>query len=901
MNTPRCKQNQLLTTAVLLLFSTFGFAQQEAYESPAGTKFLLYTPPGYYSSSSTVPLLLSLHSKGEVGDDLTELTSKNPEQMPSRLIYLNRWPQDLPFIVLTPQLTAEKGDPDPVWGPQWPAEYIDEVVRYVTANFRVDVQRIYVTGISKGGIGTWTYASAHPEKVAAVIPISGRSDVTKACAVKDIPTWVFHGDGDQTVIPQYSIDMVNAIMACQPSGKYKPRLTILNARGHNGWNEVYNGSSGYKIYEWLLKFRKNDSSNKPPYVNAGPDYRIKNRTEPFHLIGDFFDSESDLLNIAWTQTSGMALTLQDTQSKYLKLTNLKPGSFEFELAVTDNNGAVARDRVMLEIVTDEALPAVTGLTLINGKTNEDIGKLTEGLIIDKQQLGITEINIRAAATADAASIRFSVNTDQNTRTLNSSATFYITPQSSFSEWKIQNGDYLICATPYTKAYTGGLRGVSECVKVKVIDGVAGCSGAGKIQRELWTGISGTNVSSIPVDSPPSSVTDLSIFETPANIGDNYGSRVRGYICVPTTGNYTFWIASDDKSELWLSTDESPANKARIASVGGWSNPRQWDKYATQKSAVVSLVAGRRYYIEALLKEGTGGDHLAVGWQLPGGALERPISGNRLIQFQSSATTGTVDVETWTGISGKDISSIPVASPPNSVSEIMIFETAKNIGDNYGSRVRAQINVPTTGNYTFWIASDDTGELWLSTDENPANKVKVAYVTGWTYPRQWDKYTTQRSAPVNLVGGRKYYIEALLKEGTGGDHLAVGWQLPEGALERPVPGSRLSKFEMNSAAIAARQTETGQDQTLFSQIDIYPNPAEHGDAQLRVGYEAIAETADTQVEIINMTGEVVFTETRHCAGNCHSYLININQQLVPGVYLVHLKINGARYSKRLLVK
>jgi predicted peptidase len=235
---------------VFFSFSFSLFAQQQAHESPAGTKFLLYTPPGYLSGSSTYPLLLSLHSKGEVGDDLTELTSKNPEQMPSRLIYLERWPEDLPFIVLTPQLKPDPTDPD---GGQWPAWYIDEVVNYVTANYRIDLTRLYVTGISRGGTATWTYAATYPHKVAAILPIAGRSDLTQACRLKNIPIWTFNGDGDLVVAPEYSIEIVNAINSCQPAGIYKPRMNILNARDHNGWNELYNGSSGYKIYEWLFK------------------------------------------------------------------------------------------------------------------------------------------------------------------------------------------------------------------------------------------------------------------------------------------------------------------------------------------------------------------------------------------------------------------------------------------------------------------------------------------------------------------------------------------------------------------------------------------------------------------------------------------------------------------------
>ena len=323
----RLKNRGLSCCALLLIFPFQATAQQEAYESPAGTKFLLYTPPGYYSTTSPYPMLLSLHSKGEVGDDLTELTSRNPEQMPCRLIYMNRWPQHLPFVVVTPQLKPTDSNSDP----QWPAEYIDEVVRYVTANFRIDLTRIYVTGISRGGTGAWTYASAYPQKVAALLPFSGRSDLTQACPIKNIPIWSFHGDGDDVAAPEYSIDMINAVKACEPPGVYNPRLNILHARNHNGWNEVYNGTSGYKIYEWLLTFRKSDDSNKAPFVNAGPDRRIKYRTAPLHTIGDFFDSDGEIANVRWTQTAGTTLTLDETGSGLLAITDLKTGLFVFQL------------------------------------------------------------------------------------------------------------------------------------------------------------------------------------------------------------------------------------------------------------------------------------------------------------------------------------------------------------------------------------------------------------------------------------------------------------------------------------------------------------------------------------------------------------------------------------------
>lgn len=660
--------------------STSCFSQQSDYVSPAGTKFLLYTPPGYYSSPERFPLLLSLHSKGEVGDDLTELTSRNPEQMPSRLIYLNKWPKELPFIVLTPQLKPSATDPDP----QWPAAYIHEVVQYVLNNFRIDTTRIYLTGISRGGTGAWTYASAYPETIAAMVPLSGRSDTTQACPIKNIPVWAFHGDGDNTAPAQFSIDMVNAIRACKPAGTVSPHLTILQAKSHNGWNEVYNGTNGYRIYEWLLMFKKNDPTNKTPYVSAGPDYRIAARTAPFYLKGYFFDTDGTIANVIWTQTSGNPLVISSVNSSDLKITSLTPGVFEFDLSVTDNTGAVSRDRVSLEVVTTPVQPVITGLTLVNGKTNIDVGPLSEDQVIDTRVLGLTEVNIRATTSPDALSVKFSVNSDQNTRTVNSSTPLYIKPQSSSPEWKISKGNYVICATPYSKANGTGIRGTSQCFRISIIDGEEVVA-KGTITREVWNGITGKLVSSIPVQSAPFSTSEIAIFESPRNAADNYGARIRGYIRPPLTGNYTFYISSDDNSELWLSSDDNPANRIKIAAISGYASTsyRQWDKYTSQKSSLIPLQADTRYYIEALHKEGTAYDHLSVGWQLPNGTLERPIPGARLSPFQPMSALSINAVEESRTMDSYDDATIKVyPNPINNTREASIEVPANEVTNSH---------------------------------------------------------------------------------------------------------------------------------------------------------------------------------------------------------------------------
>ena len=456
----------------------------------------------------------------------------------------------------------------------------------------------------------------------------------------------------------------------------------------------------------------------------------------------------------------------------------------------------------------------------------------------------------------------------------------------------------------------------------------GGSSMGFVKREVWTGIGGTTVASIPLATPPNLTDTLPSFEAPINWADNYGTRLRGYISPPTTGNYTFWIASDDNSELWLSLNDNPANKLKIASVLDYTDSRQWNKYPSQKTTVISLEQGQLYYIEALQKEGGGGDNLAVGWAkpdepssvpsevIPGWALAPfdetavapapeiivygnstpvadgdttpsasdhtnfgtgfpsetvirtftiqnigtatltvgpitlsganaadfsvlaqpmnsvPAGGNTTFQVQfrpSAAGTrsaslhiGNNDVdenpydfalqataataasslsrEVWTAVSGTTVASIPVGAAPNIADTLSSFEAPANWADNYGTRLRGSITAPATGDYTFWIASDDNSELWLSTNDNPVNKLKIASVLNYTDSRQWNKYASQKSAAIALTQGQRYYVEALQKEGGGGDNLAVGWAKPGEPTSEPsevIPGSALSPFSGGS--------------------------------------------------------------------------------------------------------
>ena len=158
-------------------------------------------------------------------------------------------------------------------------------------------------------------------------------------------------------------------------------------------------------------------------------------------------------------------------------------------------------------------------------------------------------------------------------------------------------------------------------------GSLGNGGLGNITYQYWDNIAGSSVSNLTSNinypNSPAGSFLLSSTEAPINFLDNYGARMVGYIVPRETGNYTFWVSSDDNSELWISTNELAANKVLRASVTGFTGVQEWNKYASQKSVTISLTSGQIYYIEVLHKESTGGDNLAVGWARPGESTTAP--------------------------------------------------------------------------------------------------------------------------------------------------------------------------------------------------------------------------------------------------------------------------------------
>jgi hypothetical protein len=202
----------------------------------------------------------------------------------------------------------------------------------------------------------------------------------------------------------------------------------------------------------------------------------------------------------------------------------------------------------------------------------------------------------------------------------------------------------------------------------VLLGVAGNAsaqkGKGYILYEWWFDIgAGTAVADLTgaagyPNSPDDSEWRTS-FEGPVNWRDNYGTRARGYVYPPASGDYEFWISGDDFCELWLSTDDDPANIVMVAEVPGWTEAFAWNTYPDQESDPITLVAGQKYYIEALMKEAGGGDSLTVAWEGPvigngpviiaGKYLSPVIRPADMLPRDPLPADGAVIWQTWTSV------------------------------------------------------------------------------------------------------------------------------------------------------------------------------------------------------------------------------------------------------------
>ena len=249
----------LLTSAALLALTACTSTQPAATSGPPPTQmakhfkfkrtatvdvsYLLFLPRGYDAKADKRwPLILFLHGSGERGTNVWKVATHGPPKIVTAQ-------PEFPFIVVSPQCPEHQ-----VWSNEVLLQLLDEI----TAEYAVDTGRVYLTGLSMGGYGTWDLGLAYPEKFAAIAPICGGgrlisiilSSHEKGPALKTLGVWAFHGGKDPVVPPEESQRMVDAL---KKAGAKDVKLTVYPEAPHDSWTETYQSP---QFYDWLLQHER---------------------------------------------------------------------------------------------------------------------------------------------------------------------------------------------------------------------------------------------------------------------------------------------------------------------------------------------------------------------------------------------------------------------------------------------------------------------------------------------------------------------------------------------------------------------------------------------------------------------------------------------------------------------
>lgn len=179
------------------------------------------------------PLVLFLHGVEERGTDIELVKTHGPPKLVAQ-------GRDFPFVLVSPQC------PDDRW---WDTMLLRALIDEIEETYRIDPDRIYVTGLSMGGYATWRLATEQPARFAAIVPVCGGGTEGEICVIRSLPVWAFHGAKDPVVPLSESQKLVNALKACGGNA----RLTIYPDAGHDAWTVTYNNA---EMYDWLLQQRR---------------------------------------------------------------------------------------------------------------------------------------------------------------------------------------------------------------------------------------------------------------------------------------------------------------------------------------------------------------------------------------------------------------------------------------------------------------------------------------------------------------------------------------------------------------------------------------------------------------------------------------------------------------------
>lgn len=478
----------------------------------------------------------------------------------------------------------------------------------------------------------------------------------------------------------------------------------------------------------------------------------------------------------------------------------------------------------------------------------------------------------------------------------------------------------------------------------------GTPGTG-LTREVWNNISGSAVSNLTshanFPNNPTSVSLNAASTGPVNIADNYGTRVRGYITPPTTGNYKFYVYGDDETQLFLSTNHQSGNKILIAHVPGWTNVAQLNKYSSQASVNKYLTAGQDYYVEVLQKEAGGGDHWGVYWIPPGSTTPVAIpltflapvsinccvadvlyvvgsttlnSGDQAIYNRLTSAGHTVILKSQYSVqtsdaTGKDL--VLISSTVNSTNigskfrnvtiPVMCYEsnlfddmkmTNTSSGYDYGvssaSKTEILLSHPLTVGVTGTV-SVFTGSTNNNWGKPSSSAIKAAKIPGSSYKYQVFGYETGAQMSGLTAPARR--IGFFLEDANATMLTANGWKLFDNAVKwalacntgqglvADIP-DEISTLEGTDAISDHDKWRKEADKSDFV-VHAYPNPVSD---RLFISLEGF-QGSDISMHLCDINGKIIY-EQRNISADQLPMEID-TRSWSSGFYILYIQSNRQR--------
>jgi predicted esterase len=360
--------------------------------------FYQYTPTDY-TTSKKYPVIISLHGVGEKGNGTTEL---------NRLLGIGvagaingghnmtfTWNgKTETFLVLSPQLDGKYGS--------WQNFYVEEMINYAKRNLSIDENRIFLTGLSLGGGGTWSYAGAsldNAKKLAAIGVCCGTcpginfSNLTNA----NLPVWAFHAQDDATVGAGCTTGSIYKMNELNPA--VKPYMTLWPDGQHWIWGRVYSTDNSWQnpnLYEWFLGQDKSKPVNKRPVANAGNPLSILTGLGIVTLSGaGSTDEDGKIVRYIWRKLSGPAygtINASISLDGRTTVTGLNwPGTYVYELTVVDDradwststvtvtvgSGGPSNQAPVVNAGSDQTITLPASSVTLNGSATDADGSISK--------------------------------------------------------------------------------------------------------------------------------------------------------------------------------------------------------------------------------------------------------------------------------------------------------------------------------------------------------------------------------------------------------------------------------------------------------------------------------------------------------------------------------------------